>query len=412
MAPTGLPPQPADSKHTKWVFNPPPGWPVPPVGWQPEPGWQPDPSWPLAPADWKFWKPEQDPGRHRFSTSVKAMAGALTLAATIVGTYVTYLAFHDNQSQFTTSNWVRQANAACDQDVGALNESLFNGLAPSTADQQGSSAQSSQVNRVGALVGAVNSLSKLVGDLADLSTPQDSRASQVQAVISSGRTLVGNLGAFSTAAQDAVENIAGTTTAQDLATERTAYKQFQTTIVVWRKAIGALDLAQCPFWSSTPNAPPPSPPPVSPTPPQGPTVTLTYGEQQLANTLNSNDLTSCTGRPALEGDGIVAAVNCSSVEAGPTLRPLVVQFSDIESALTWFANNTVGFVDQGNCADGYRLGTWTHNDIVSGPLGCAYVTGGDFRIVWVIDSALIGVMADGSYGPAMAAWWQNPAYVV
>jgi len=40
-----------------WVFNPPPGWPVPPTGWQPSSGWQPDPSWPAAPAGWEFWKP-------------------------------------------------------------------------------------------------------------------------------------------------------------------------------------------------------------------------------------------------------------------------------------------------------------------------------------------------------------------
>jgi hypothetical protein len=72
MAPTGIPPQPADSKGTKWVFNPPPSWPTPPIGWQPASGWQPDPSWPDAPADWKFWRPEEGPERHRVSTFIKA----------------------------------------------------------------------------------------------------------------------------------------------------------------------------------------------------------------------------------------------------------------------------------------------------------------------------------------------------
>jgi RsiW-degrading membrane proteinase PrsW (M82 family) len=41
-----------------WIFNPPPGWPAPPPGWQPPDGWQPDPSWPPAPSGWEFWKPE------------------------------------------------------------------------------------------------------------------------------------------------------------------------------------------------------------------------------------------------------------------------------------------------------------------------------------------------------------------
>jgi len=40
-----------------YVYNPPPGWPVPEEGWQPPPGWKPDTSWPPAPKDWAFWVP-------------------------------------------------------------------------------------------------------------------------------------------------------------------------------------------------------------------------------------------------------------------------------------------------------------------------------------------------------------------
>jgi hypothetical protein len=40
-----------------WKFNPPPGWPEQPEGWQPPPGWAPDPGWPPAPQDWQFWVP-------------------------------------------------------------------------------------------------------------------------------------------------------------------------------------------------------------------------------------------------------------------------------------------------------------------------------------------------------------------
>lgn len=38
-----------------WVFNPPPTWPVPPVGWRPPEGWRPPPDWPVPPPDWQFW---------------------------------------------------------------------------------------------------------------------------------------------------------------------------------------------------------------------------------------------------------------------------------------------------------------------------------------------------------------------
>jgi hypothetical protein len=36
-------------------FNPPPGWPSAPPGWEPPPGWQPNPSWPPPPPGWQLW---------------------------------------------------------------------------------------------------------------------------------------------------------------------------------------------------------------------------------------------------------------------------------------------------------------------------------------------------------------------
>ena len=39
-------------------FNPPPGWPSPPVGWIPSPDWRPDPAWPPAPPGWEFYVDE------------------------------------------------------------------------------------------------------------------------------------------------------------------------------------------------------------------------------------------------------------------------------------------------------------------------------------------------------------------
>jgi hypothetical protein len=47
---------------------------------------------------------------------------------------------------------------------------------------------------------------------------------------------------------------------------------------------------------------------------------------------------------------------------------------------------------------------------VAGPLGCLF-TGGYLRVVWVIDSALIGVIADGSSGSTVYTWWTNSAYL-
>jgi hypothetical protein len=38
-----------------YLFNPPPGWPIPAEDWVPPQGWKPDPSWPPAPEGWQFW---------------------------------------------------------------------------------------------------------------------------------------------------------------------------------------------------------------------------------------------------------------------------------------------------------------------------------------------------------------------
>src|SRR5882762_144619 len=36
-------------------FNPPPGWPTPPIGWMPPTGWAPDASWPTPPDGWQLF---------------------------------------------------------------------------------------------------------------------------------------------------------------------------------------------------------------------------------------------------------------------------------------------------------------------------------------------------------------------
>ncbi len=67
-----------------FVYNPPPGWPVPEEGWQPPPGWKPDRSWPPAPADWAFWvpAPERPPPQVKDPDAAKDEAAEGAAAAT------------------------------------------------------------------------------------------------------------------------------------------------------------------------------------------------------------------------------------------------------------------------------------------------------------------------------------------
>lgn len=420
MASAGLPPRPADSKGKSWVFNSPPGWPAPPEGWLPPPGWHPDPLWPPAPDGWEFWKPASGRKRPGFSFYVKTAAGVLTLAATLAGAY---FAFRSQPHSPTTAEWVSQANAACDRDIGSVQMSFFNALLPAsdqTADQNASAGQQ-LANRLRNLIAVEGDLSKINGDLAAQPMPGDSRVPAVRAVLLSGNALVGSLDTYSGALQSDIDSGA-TFSAAQVAAEAKNGDVVLARQLAWQKAIGALGLTSCPFWTAHPaRAAPTVAPSAATTPPattqpattpSSPAPSLTESEQQLADQLSSDDLTNCVGRPALETDGVVAAINCDSAQFGPTERPLVVQFSNADSAQAWFQANTSNFVNENNCADGYEVGTWDHNGVMAGPWGCAYVTGGDFRMVWVAYAPLIGVVADGSSGSAMYSWWTDWGYVL
>ena len=333
---------------------------------------------------------------------IKAVAAVLTFAATITGTY---LAIKGQPPTFTIANWEHQANATCDQDVGAVNLSIFSGLAPTAAGQGGTSVQSSFDSKVSAFVAATGNLSKLVGDLAALQTPKDGHEAQVQAVISSGNGLVNNMNTLSYSLTTVVDHTAAVSTV--LPQVIADMGQVNSSLVTWQKAIKPLGLRQCPFWVSNPNLTPTAPP----TLPATPVSSLTGAEQQLVSRLNPNVIATCTGAPALEGNGIVAAVYCRTVAAGPTQQPLVVQFADSSSAQQWFTNNTAGFTSGSSCPDGQWLGLWHHNNVTAGMLGCANVNGG-LRIVWGIDNALIGITAYGSDSAAVYQWWTNSAYLI
>jgi hypothetical protein len=410
MAYVGIPPRPVDSRGKSWVFKPPPGWPEPPADWQPPAGWQPDPRWPPPPAGWQFWGP--GPGRKRpgFSFYVKAVAGALTFAATIAGAY---FAFRSQPHSPTTAGWVSQANAACDRDIGAVQMSFFDALLPSSDQAAGQSASTNQqlASRLRDMITVEGSLSKLNGDLAALQMPEDGRAPAVRAVLRSGNALVDSMSAFSSLTQSGMESNSAMSAAQIASLVKDGDMVLARSFT-WQKAIRVLGLTRCPFWTANPGraAQTMTPPTVTPSP--GPGSSLTGGEQQLVDQLNPNDLTNCVGRPDQETGGVVAAVNCQSVQFGPIKHPLVVQFSDVGSAQTWFDDNTSGFVNNNDCADGYELGTWDHDGFLAGPWGCAYIDGGDFRMIWVADAPLIGIIADGTDGSAMYSWWTNWGYVL
>jgi hypothetical protein len=412
MGYTGLPRRPTDSKRTSWIFHPPGNWPQPPDGWEPPPGWQPDPAWPPAPDGWKFWVPQ----RHRRGLSfyVKAGAGFITFVATVAAAY---FGFRSQPATFTTSDWVRQANASCDQDVGALRLSFFDGLLPASATTAGQTSSSAQrlTTTTQDWIAEEGILSTQVGHLSAIQTPHDARARLIPAVLSTGNTLAARMDDFAAGIQSYIDGKISLTQAS--AEEVQNGDHVLTALRAWQEALQPLGLTHCAWYSSNPATTPATlaPSPVtssSPVAPPAGSPALSPAEEQLASQLNPGDLANCTGRPAAETNGITAALNCQTIAAGPTLRPLVVQFSSTTAAASWFSGETSGFMDRDDCVDGYKLGSWTHEGVLAGPLGCAYVSNGDFRMVWIIDSSLVGVIADGTSGQVMTEWWDSWCYVI
>jgi serine/threonine protein kinase, bacterial len=153
-----------------------------------------------------------------------------------------------------------------------------------------------------------------------------------------------------------------------------------------------------------------SPSPAAPQSPASSSPSLSTAEQQLAAMLNPGVLDNCTGRPDEESGDILAAVNCSYVTSGPTLRPLAETLA-AGTAETWFQDNTSGFTNNNDCPGGQYVGTWSHLGSVAGQLGCTIESNGLLRIVWVVGNE-VGVIAEGSSPQALWTWWKNSACLV
>jgi hypothetical protein len=411
MGYTGLPPQPADTKRTTYVFHPPDNWPTPPDGWEPSPGWQPDPSWPPAPDGWRFWVPQRQ--RRGVGFYIKAAGAFVTFVATVAAAW---FAFRSQPAAFTTADWARQANASCDQYSGELRMSDFDALLPSSATTGGQTTSSTQrlTTMTQDWINEESLLKKEIGSLSAIRTPHDGQAAQIPAVLSAGNTLAGRMDTVADGLQSFIDQ--KITVTQAITDQVQNGNHVLAALRTWQMAIKSLNLTNCAFYDASPPTTPATlnPHPVVSTSPRTPPVgsaTYSPAEQQLASLLDPGDLTNCVARPSAEVNGVIAALNCHTVATGPTLQPLVVQFANANAAESWFNGLTSGFVDQDNCAAGYKLGSFSHAGTVAGQLGCAY-TNGHFRMVWIIDSALVGVVADGSTGLEMTQWWDNWSYVI
>jgi hypothetical protein len=57
-------------------FNPAPGWPAPPEGWEPPADWTPPADWPEAPEGWNFWLPAEPATKSTTGTIINSVRTA------------------------------------------------------------------------------------------------------------------------------------------------------------------------------------------------------------------------------------------------------------------------------------------------------------------------------------------------
>lgn len=113
----------------------------------------------------------------------------------------------------------------------------------------------------------------------------------------------------------------------------------------------------------------------------------------------------CVGRPDLATGAATTALNCSTSGSVLAMRPAIETFAS-GNAETWFQQHTSGFKVGSGCASGAWLGHWSYGSSVAGQLGCAFITGGLLRIVWVVGNQ-IGIVAEGSDAQAVYNWWKS-----
>jgi hypothetical protein len=389
-------------------FNPPPGWPVPAKGWVPPPHWQPDPSWPPPPPGWPLWIPVGYPTqplttppavtpppsakRPKLILASKILAGVITFAATIVGTYV---AVTDRPSAYTMDDWARKANAVCDQNFGNLQTPIF-ALTPmlaqaiATPSAQGNPAGMSQmITTVLEISGAFR---KMNGDIRGIDLPKDTDAASVNRLLDAG-TQVST--ALSTVANFLTNFQQGkATTVEGTATVQSLQQVNSTSLPAWTAEVSHLGLNQCLSIVGTP----------APSTPSGPTA----AQIALSSAVKTTVAKDCVANPAAGGmDQVAAAINCAPVAAGLSLQPLLIQFTSA-NAMNTYVDSLNTPTTSADCVDGKGRGYWYHDDVRMGALICQ-VQSGAFRITWAFEGRNVVVIADGADAATTYAWWQDNA---
>ncbi|WP_020523557.1 hypothetical protein [Catelliglobosispora koreensis] len=191
------------ASNQSWKFNAPPGWPVPPDGWVPPQNWQPDPSWPAAPPNWVFWVPvgyQAQPGQSSgWSTTVKVLAGVVSLVATVTATWFAVI---DRPDPYTAEQWREKANITCERSLADVEHTLTGSMLKVAQAMQNMPAPG-QVNAQ--MAEATNSVSELARafrrlgvDLRAIEVPEDMPRDDLNEFLAATDEIASTFGEFGT----------------------------------------------------------------------------------------------------------------------------------------------------------------------------------------------------------------------
>lgn len=105
-------------------FNPAPGWPTPPPGWEPPAGWKPDPSWPDPPTGWPFWIEEPAPDKATPRRTWGLVGAAATVLSLVIALgawlYPDYNDPNKISSDEQRAKYVATVNGLCQDTFGEI----------------------------------------------------------------------------------------------------------------------------------------------------------------------------------------------------------------------------------------------------------------------------------------------------
>lgn len=378
---------------------------------------------------------------------VKVVAVVFSAVVGLAGVGSLWLSWHERQRPPTSAGWTSAALAVCERHTHEIRvpmrdamtrlTSAYAAISSTTAALQSAgphdtTAVLSTLRGVAVDMHAVaaatedsgDALSAVVGDFRSLPAPPASRAG-IDRLIATGKRLSGEF-----------SDIAGSTRSiataldrldpQDLAASAPAIAQLTVemprvttaiqgtrgTVADWNAELAALRIGSClpamsGFALTTPTTTiSPTVPPTT-VPPSTSRTGFDAAESALLGMLADDEFGTCSANADAESADVPAALNCTTVRAGPVRRPLVARAAGSD-ALRRVAQNEAAGVTSASCRDGLSyVGTW-HNstDAVQGTLICKFQDG-LFRMWWSYESDDVYMIAEAPDPATLYGWWSD-----